>query len=380
MLTPAREGAGFADLLTLDGVDELLSRRGLRTPFLRVVKDGSTVDPARFTRSGGAGAEIADQVAGDLLLPLILDGATVVLQGLHRIWPPIIDFAGQLSVDVGCPVQVNAYITPPSSRGFSAHYDVHDVFVLQIAGQKRWLVHEPVHPLPLRSDPWTDRRAAEQEAATAPPLLETVLEPGDALYLPRGYLHSATALGGVSGHLTVGVHPVTRYAVVQALAAEAADEPALRQSLRQSLPLGIDVADPKALADEVAETTRVLVKRLGDATPDEVAAHLRSTVWSASRPAPVAPLAQAAAIASLGADTLVRPRPHLRHRLRTVGGRVLIELADRTISLPESTGPALAVLLTGGPVAVGDLPGLEPAEQLVVVRRLLREAVVVPGS
>ena len=47
----------------------------------------------------------------------------------------------------------------------------------------------------------------------------TVLEPGDALYLPRGYLHSATALGGVTVHLTLGVHSWTRYAVAEELVA-----------------------------------------------------------------------------------------------------------------------------------------------------------------
>ena len=45
-------GEDFSDLLTLDTVDELLSRRGLRTPFLRVAKDGKVVDASRFTRSG----------------------------------------------------------------------------------------------------------------------------------------------------------------------------------------------------------------------------------------------------------------------------------------------------------------------------------------
>ncbi|PZS36817.1 MAG: cupin, partial [Pseudonocardiales bacterium] len=109
----APSGHGFADLFSLDAVDELVSRRGLRTPFIRVVQDGSAVDPRRYTRSGGAGAEIGDQVAADRLLALVLDGATIVLQGLHRVWPPLTAFADQLAADLGHPVQVNAYITPP---------------------------------------------------------------------------------------------------------------------------------------------------------------------------------------------------------------------------------------------------------------------------
>ena len=78
------------------------------------------------------------------MLRLFAEGSTVVLQGLHRLWPPLIEFADQLAADLGHPTQVNAYVTPPSSRGFSPHYDVHDVFVLQVAGEKHWTIHEPV--------------------------------------------------------------------------------------------------------------------------------------------------------------------------------------------------------------------------------------------
>ncbi|MDP9241220.1 MAG: cupin domain-containing protein [Actinomycetota bacterium] len=372
----AADKAAFQDLFSLDAVDELVSRRGLRTPFIRVVKDGSAIEPARYTRSGGAGAEIADQVAADKLLALVLDGATIVLQGLHRVWPPLTAFADQLAEDLGHPVQVNAYITPPQSQGFSAHYDVHDVFVLQIAGRKRWLVHEPVHPLPLRTQQWKAGRADVDQAVEGPPTIDTVLRPGDAMYLPRGYLHSAVALGDVCAHLTVGVPAVTRYAIVEALCALAADEPALRESL----PLGFDAGDPAALANDLAETVRVLVKRIEAATPDDVVAGVRDRVWSAGRAAPIAPLAQAAAVARLDGDSVVRLRRHLRHRLRVAGDRIVLELPDRTLSLPAAIRPALETLLADEPVRVADLPAMEAGENLVLVRRLLREAVVVPAG
>jgi len=67
-------GNSFTDLLDLAAVDELLSRRGLRTPFLRIVQDGAVVDPKRFTTSGGAGAEVGDQVSTDAVLRLFADG------------------------------------------------------------------------------------------------------------------------------------------------------------------------------------------------------------------------------------------------------------------------------------------------------------------
>jgi hypothetical protein len=59
---------------------------------------------------------------------------------------------------------------------------------------------------------------------------------------------------------------------------------------------------------------------------------------------------------------------------------VVLDLGDRRISLPSSTESALKALLGGDPVAVSELPGLDPDDQVVLVRRLLREAVVVPVS
>src|SRR3954453_15033556 len=130
--------AVFGDLFDLTAVDELLSRHGLRTPFLRIAKQGRVVDSTQFTGAGGVGAEVADQVHDDKVAALFAEGHTVVLQGVHRTWPPVADLVTQLAAELGHPVQVNAYITPATWQGFSSHYAVHDVFVLQVAGTKRW--------------------------------------------------------------------------------------------------------------------------------------------------------------------------------------------------------------------------------------------------
>jgi bifunctional lysine-specific demethylase and histidyl-hydroxylase NO66 len=375
LLSPVETLPGdFSDLLDLPAVDELLSRRGLRTPFLRLAKDGQVVPTGRFTRGGGAGATIGDQVADDRVLDLVVDGSTVVLQGLHRTWPPLVDFATQLAVDLGHPVQVNAYVTPPQSQGFSPHYDVHDVFVLQVAGEKRWTVHEPVLEAPLRDQPWTDRREAVRGRAAEPPVIDAVLRPGDALYLPRGYLHSARALGGVSAHVTVGVHTVTRYSVAEALLASAADQ----ADLRASLPLGLDLSDGDALREEVAATVRALVSRLESSGPDEVASALRRTVWPQTRPEPVGPLAVADAAARLGKGWRVRARLGVRAHVRTGRGWVEADLGDRVVTLPVGSADLVRTLFRGGVVVVGELPELTVDEQVELVRRMLREGLVVP--
>lgn len=374
LLSPAEQlPRDFADLFSVAAADELLSRRGLRTPFIRLAKNGAIVDTARYTGGGGVGAQVADQVADDRVLELFLDGHSIVLQGLHRLWPPIIEFAGALGTDLGHPVQVNAYITPRSSTGFAAHYDVHDVFVLQISGEKRWRIHEPVHLDPLRTQPWEQRKAAVQAQAGGTPALEAVLRPGDALYLPRGYLHAAEALHGVSVHLTVGVHPVTRHDIVEVLSALVSDD----AELRRSLPLGINASDPKDIDEDVAATVEALITRLRAVRSEDVSERLGARVVAGSRPAPLSPLAQADALEHVGPRTVVAARAHLRHTIIDAGQQLRLRLPNRQVVLPLSARHALTALFAGAVLRVDELPGLDRDEALVLARRLLRDGVVV---
>ncbi len=274
-------------------------------------------------------------------------------------------------------MQINAYVTPPENQGFAAHYDNHDVFVLQIAGTKRWRIHEPVLRDPLPDQKWEQRRGEVAARAAEEPLLDTVLAPGDALYLPRGYLHSATALGELTIHLTVGVHPVTRYALARELLEAATADPALRESL----PMGAELADPGVLSAHLAATARALAgfaEHGVDAHADRVADRVATMLAAGTRPEPLAPLAQGAAAATLTPTTALRARAGLRYTLRASEDAVVLKVIDRTVSLPANVATALKGVLSGEPFAVSELAGLDPAEQLVLARRLLREGVLVP--
>ena len=361
----------FDDLFDLTVADQLLSRQGLRTPFVRVAQDGTTLNSSRYTGGGGVGAGVADQVSDVHLAQLFADGATIVLQGLHRTHSPIIDFSQQLGAELGHPVQVNAYLTPPQSQGFSSHYDVHDVFVLQIAGEKRWQIHEPVLRAPLRDQPWTDHRVAVELAARGEPLIDEVLRPGDALYLPRGFLHSAVALGETSAHLTFGVHVWTRRHLLEQLLAASGES----EELRSSLPLGIDVTDPDRLRDELTESASLFAQLLGTVPASTVAAGLVGAVMDAARAEPVRPLAQAAAAASLTPEDRVRWRAALRVGLSYQGEQLSVRTPDGVVLVPASAAETVERLRRGDVVRVSELaPG---ASGLELGRTLLRTCLAV---
>ena len=366
----------FDDLLSAHDVDELLAERGVRAPFIRVAREGELVERTGYLGPAGFGAEISDQVDSAKVLHQFVSGATIVLQGLHRLWPPLIDFVRGMVDDVGHPVQANAYVTPPQNRGFDPHYDVHDVFVLQTAGSKHWTVHPPVHVDPLASHPWTDHRDAIARRVRDAPVIDTVLEPGDVLYLPRGWIHSACARGELSIHLTIGIAPLTGMDVVRAVLDQLAD----REEFRASLPMGIDATD----RDEMTATTAKLVAELAGTLRDDgtelgegAATRMARRLADRTRPRAVRPLASLEAAEKADTAT-VGWRHGLVATVRRADGRVHVELTDRTISLPESCADAVAALHDGLVADAGTLPGLDRADGEVVIRRLLREAILVP--
>ncbi len=370
--------ASFTDLLDAAGVDELVSTRGLRTPFLRVAKAGSTLASREFTAAGGVGAGVTDQVSDDRLVALFVDGASMVLQALHRTWPPVVSFAADLAAELGHPVQVNAYVTPPQSQGFSDHYDVHDVFVLQVEGEKRWMVRQPVHPAPLRDQPWTDHAPDVARAAQEEPLLDVVLRPGDCLYLPRGFLHAATALGGVSTHLTVGVHTWTRHALAEELVQVLLAELARDADVRASLPLGADVGSVESIGEDLDVVLGKLGAVLDELDAGALATRLRQRSRTARRAAPVGPLAQARAAAAVNDESRVVLRGHLYASLHRSAVGLTLESRAGRLELDAADGPSVDVLLRGAPVRVADLTG-DPGAAECLVRRLLAAAVVVPA-
>ncbi len=121
------------------------------------------------------------------------------------------------------------------------------------------------------------------------------------------WIHSATALGATSVHLTVGMSAYTRADLVDALLPEVGDNAALRTSL----PLGIDLRDPGALAPIVEETVRALIQTLQQSDASRPAAMLSARFDADTRAEPVAPLATLEALATLDASSPVRWRGSL---------------------------------------------------------------------
>jgi bifunctional lysine-specific demethylase and histidyl-hydroxylase NO66 len=361
-------GADVASPLTVEDVDHLLTSSGLRWPGFRLVREGRTLPRATYTRSGRIGGQqVTDLADAGKVLDLVADGATLVLQGLHRSHPPVADLCDALEAELGHPVQANAYLTPPGSRGLAVHHDTHDVFAVQTHGHKHWVVHEPAMVAPLPHQAWSSDRHEPGDR-----ILDIELGPGDVLYLPRGAPHAAETVGEVSLHLTIGVRAVTWYDVLQRAARDLGGQP----SLRESLPIRFS-DDPEALATAVSLKLKEAADVLSDADADALVGALTAARHRGRRTSQRGRLTELVGLDHLDDDTLLRRADDRPLEVGSEDDHVVICLDDRDVRLPGALEPVLERLLDGREHRLGELSDVLDAEgRRVLARRLVREGVL----
>jgi lysine-specific demethylase/histidyl-hydroxylase NO66 len=372
-----RRGAGpegFDDLLSLDDVDRLLATTSPRLPAFRMVKDGKPLPPAAYTKSGRVGSQpLSDLADPGKVFDQFHRGATIVLQSLHRSWAPLTAFSRELELFLTHPVQVNAYLTPPASRGLGVHHDTHDVFVLQVHGGKLWQVWDAAVPFPLAHQKQLPPGA---DAPREPPLVDAVLAPGDCLYVPRGFRHAARTAETASLHLTVGMLTRNWNDLLREVVELATEE----TWFREGLPVGY-ADDPDALAASLADRVAELRRFLDKVDLGQVADRATRRFWSARPPMLQGQLRQLLALDQLDDTTEVRRRPGTVCRLRVAGDRLELLCGDRTLSMPAALEPAVRQALAAGSFRAADLAGhLDAPSRLVLVRRLVKEGLLQPTA
>jgi ribosomal protein L16 Arg81 hydroxylase len=358
-----RGGAGEprASMMTLDAVDAMLTARASRHPDITLVNardpveaedysdDEGLVDPIRVARLFGA-------------------GATIIVNNLDQLDPDVRSLLSRLEGELGIHAQANLYLTPGGAQGFAAHYDSHDVLLVQVLGQKQWRLYDSPAGLPMRGERF-DPAATKPGERTA----ELLLQRGDVLYIPRGLMHDAVAVDdGPSMHVTVGLHAFRWSEVLlEALAAQAIVDPALRAGL----PLGALVAGAdhaaldgamRAVVDRALEGMRWdrVTDRMRGQFDREHKEHLAGLV--------------ADAIAPITPETVFARRPGARAEVAPDGASLSLTVNGRSTRWPGPVAPMLrAALAQVGPfrmAALGD--DLDHKGKVTLLRRLLGEGAI----
>lgn len=248
LLISRNESTYFRDLLSIELIDEYLERKDIRYPSIRLVKDGLELPQTDYLKSFPFGNQSFDRVVdNDRLFTLFGDGATMVFQALHRTISSLSLFCQNIEQYFNFPLQTNIYLTPKSSQGFAAHFDNHDVFILQAHGTKIWKVYDS--PVYLPTKPFDKKNWITQS-----PQIEVELKEGDTMYIPRGFVHEAVTTTDVSLHITLGLLTYTWIDIYRQLTDSTHRIDGFRESFR------FDRQDEKSIKENTAKLFDQLLK------------------------------------------------------------------------------------------------------------------------
>jgi lysine-specific demethylase/histidyl-hydroxylase NO66 len=274
---PAEAGAPKAALTGWAEFNALLSQTLNWTPnTLKLVMNGAGIPPEFY-------CEEVDSQAGRMLRPspakvevFLSTGASLVANDVHTLTPAMRALSTVLARAFAGKVGANAYLSFGGVRAFATHFDLHEVFAVQVEGEKIWRLYENRADNPVAFDVADDQMLAWFERNRGPAMTDVHMKPGDVLYLPRGWYHDALAQPGASLHVTWSVTPLYGRVLFSLLESAALQDPAFRawltpagdddgRPLQQQLAalgqkLAILAAHPQ-FADEIAMAQQRLIAR-----------------------------------------------------------------------------------------------------------------------
>jgi hypothetical protein len=342
----------FDELLSEMDVERLVCSTAIRYPAVRLVQEGRQIDLGAYTYDVSWRPPFTSTADVPRVLAHWEAGATIVLQALHVNWHPLAVFCRLLEGALDCAVQANAYYTPRGSQGFAVHHDTHDVLVLQVAGEKRWLLYDPLLELPLKHQRYAAALGEHGDATD-----DLVLQAGDTLYLPRGWLHQAETSATDSLHLTIGITAYTWIDAVRDVLRECEGELSVRRGIR-------------------SEGGDTLVDLLGEKLdPEHVERNRRRRFLDSRRPIREDGVSQLRALESLDAQTAVERRETVIADLEATSSGLALVFEGKEVRFPAHAAAELeACFEHEGHFRAANLPGqLDEKGRLVLVRRLVRE-------
>jgi len=352
------DAAFYESLLTNRDLENVISTAELRYPAIRLSKDGSFYPPHAYTTDVTVGRLTFRGVADVNKISLEYGkGATISLHALHRTWVPLSLLCVRLEEALDYAAHANVYITPGESAGFPPHYDTHEVLVLQIAGRKKWLIDEPPLRLPHPSQSFESTRLAP-----GPRIMEVELVAGDALYLPRGYVHSTMTSECHSAHVTIGINVLTwadiarefipsclqseeyRRALPPGFASRPELRPALRRRLMQMLP-GV-ATDHDALLERAISVVQSGRRRI---------------------PAPFR-----ADVVAITANSLLQAPTRQRYDIAKRREHLAVDFDGRKFLFPAAMGGTLEAMCAQATFRIAELAGGSDTETVLTFARALQ--------
>lgn len=208
-----------ATLFPWPTINHLIESDLLPAERLRVVRANVDILPGMFRHKDGSHGVRAGALQG-----LLAQGVSMIMNGVGDYVPQIGRLSDAIERRLGHRAWVNAYLSFGRGSALKAHWDEHDVLVVQIHGNKRWRSYG----IPV-AFPVANFNAGKDLGSEI--MWEDVLEAGDVLYLPRGEVHEAMVEGPNSVHLTIGLQTPSGIDFLLWLAEKGAPDVLLRKDV-----------------------------------------------------------------------------------------------------------------------------------------------------
>ncbi len=338
----------YSEILNSNLIDHLLETGLIPCAALSVLKDGNEIHSDNWSAETNLRRRLSEVADINKLYGLLSTGHSLVINGAENIIPEVGRYVERLENEMKLRVQANIYITPPGNSAFGLHHDDHDVFVLQIQGRKLWSIYNPVIKLP--SDIFPRGNYSKNDIGDAD--LQLVLEQGNMLYLPRGYVHSARCTDELSIHLTIGLHPVCGFSLVKSLASDAE----LNELFRSSIPFEFDQGATIDLYTK--EFKANLIEMIDSIDSNQLMRFRNESFLNKALMLHSGRLFDSARVNSISLDTIIHRRENRTLKITKTNETIILNFTGGELVFPVFLESSIKSIVSSHSVCVKDIRGL----------------------
>jgi ribosomal protein L16 Arg81 hydroxylase len=342
----------FENIITINDIDAILDSGHLYYPDITLKKkngehaiqpwlDEPSVNPTLRIKQG----ELYNQIS---------KGQTLIINTIQKFIPRLNEHIVALGNKFGVKHSANVYITPSNEQGFNWHYDDHDVFILQIKGNKKWSLVDEAPFLPDSNYKSSSPKIENPENVT-----DYFLKEGDTLYIPRGVYHKAVTEENSSIHLTLAFYTIKSYHLLDHFIGELRKERLFRSSV---LSKNTSQLDQNKILEEIKKFAGSYFSKL-DITSAE-------KIWEQSISQRVAPINKNRLISILEIDNIsldskVKLNPNIVLDISTSPKFIEIKANGKKLKYPIFMQKSISQLLSPKPIILDELTANIPEKHVL---------------
>ena len=350
--------AHFSSLLNLPQIEQLLSTQNLSFPAVQLTRSDQDIAPQDYCDDN-------QRIAPLRALAHYAQGATLIISHAQNLLAGLSQLCTDTEAVLQMPSQANVYLSPAGQQGFNPHYDTHDVFILQVSGSKTFNFYSGGAELP-----FTHQKHDPEQSGSGTKNSEIRLEPGDCLYIPRGFVHDAQAHDDApSLHITLGVFPVTVSELLQQTLQVASDQhPALRRAIDRNVWLGANAGET------YGQQLRTLLEELNvfsDDNTNEALSRLRDDVALTAKPDCTGLLSTK--VETINAHSAITAATTFRLTRR--GNTVELAAQGQILEFAEPLASVVEQLPAHGHIALQSLRNVTDSQRVALAKQLLQNGI-----